>query len=184
VSKHKVIDVSDAGRSAAEQLDEAVEREIAAYAHGNARPLREYGTFIAAYAASVGGLALLGRRRGVRLPERIGLGDFALLAVATHRVSRLVSKDSITSVMRAPFTRYVEPAGAGEVNEEARGSGFRHAAGELISCPFCIAQWVGTGFVAGLVGAPRATRVTATVFAVVAASDALQFGYAALQQSE
>jgi hypothetical protein len=96
----------------------------------------------------------------------------------------MVSKDSITAVVRAPFTRYVELAGAGEVNEEVRGTGLRHAIGELIGCPFCLGQWIGTGFVAGLVLAPRPTRVVASVFSVVAVSDALQFGYAALQKSE
>jgi hypothetical protein len=32
--------------------------------------------------------------------------------------------------------------------------------------------------------APRATRVVASVFGIVAASDVLQFGYAALQKAE
>jgi hypothetical protein len=167
-----------------ERVEHAVDREIEAYAAGHDRPLRDYGAFMAAYGAGIAALVAVGRRRGVKLPERIGIGDLALAAVATHRVSRLVSKDSITSVVRAPFTRYVEPAGAGEVNEEVRGTGLRHAIGELLGCPFCLGQWVGTGFVAGLVFAPRATRVVASVFSVVAASDALQFGYAALQENE
>jgi hypothetical protein len=177
-------DVKDKAQSAAGSVEQAVEREIEAYAAGEDRPLRDYGAFIAAYGAGVAALALYGRRKGVKLPERVGLGDLALVSVATHRVSRLVSKDSITSVVRAPFTRYVEPAGAGEVNEEVRGTGVRHALGELIGCPFCLAQWIGTGFVAGLVFAPRATRVVASVFAAVAVSDTLQFAYAKLQQAE
>src|SRR5262245_19817889 len=122
---------------------------------------------MATYVGVVGAGVALGRWRGVRLPERVGPGDLALVAVATHRLSRLISKDSITSVVRAPFTRYAEPAGAGEVNEEVRGSGFRHAAGELVACPFCLDQWVATAFVGGLVVAPRATRVVASVFATV-----------------
>ena len=77
-----------------------------------------------------------------------------------------------------------EPAGAGEVNEEVRGSGVRHAIGELIACPFCLGQWIGTAFVGGFVFAPRATRLAASVFSVVAVSDALQFGYAALQKGD
>ena len=43
-------------------------------------------------------------------------------------------------------------------------------------------QWVATGFVAGTVLAPRATSLAATTFAAVAVSDALQFGYAALER--
>jgi hypothetical protein len=65
-----------------------------------------------------------------------------------------------------------------------RGSGARHAVGELIACPFCLGQWIGTAFVVGYVFAPRATRIVAGAFSVVAISDALQFGYAALQKSE
>jgi hypothetical protein len=167
-----------------ERVEHAVDREIEQYSGGNDRPLKDYGAFIAAYGTGVALAVAIGRKRGVKLPERIGFGDLALAAVATHRVSRLLSKDSITSVVRAPFTRYVEPAGAGEVNEEVRGTGLRHAVGELLACPFCLGQWVGTAFVGGLVFAPRATRVVASVFATVAVSDALQFGYAALQKSE
>ncbi len=111
-------------------------------------------------------------------------GDIALLAVGTHRLSRLVSKDSITAVVRAPFTRYVEPTMAGEVHEEVRGTGLRHAAGELVSCPFCLGQWIGTAFVGGFIVAPRATRVVAGVFTVVAASDALQFAFGRLEKTD
>ena len=50
--------------------------------------------------------------------------------------------------------------------------------GELLSCPFCLAQWIATGFVTGLVVAPRATRVVAATFSVVALADFLQMAYA------
>lgn len=45
------------------------------------------------------------------------------MALATAHLSRLITKDSVTSVLRAPFARFEEPAGEGEVNEEAVGSG-------------------------------------------------------------
>jgi hypothetical protein len=165
-------------------LQETVDHEIDAYSHGEDRPLRGYAAAIATYAGVVGAGVAFGRWRGVRLPERLGAADLALAAVATHRLSRLISKDAVTSVVRAPFTRYEEPAGAGEVNEEVRGSGLRHTAGELVSCPFCLDQWVATAFIGGLVAAPRATRAIAAVFTTVALADVLQFAYAALQQSE
>jgi hypothetical protein len=50
-----------------------------------------------------------------------------------------------------------------------------------LTCPFCISQWVATSFVVGMVVAPRATRLVASVLALRAASDTLQFGYAALE---
>jgi Protein of unknown function (DUF1360) len=165
-------------------VKEAVDHEIEQYSAGHDRPLRSYAAFIATYATAVTGGALVARHRGVRLPERIGAADLALVGVATHRLSRLLAKDSITSVVRAPFTEYVEPSGAGEVHEEVRGTGFRHALGELFGCPFCLGQWVGTAFVAGLVVAPRPTRAVASVFTVVALSDTLQFVYGALQKTQ
>ena len=59
--------------------------------------------------------------------------------------------------------------------------GVKHAVGELLTCPFCLAQWVGTGFVLGYVTAPRATRLAALTMTMVAGSDVLQFVYDAIQ---
>jgi hypothetical protein len=54
--------------------------------------------------------------------------------------------------------------------------------GELLVCPFCLDQWVATGYAAGLVVAPRATRFVASIMATVAISDFLQIGYKASEQ--
>jgi hypothetical protein len=91
----------------------------------------------------------------------------------------------VTSPLRAPFTRYDKPIGSGEVMEQVRdqGSGTRHAIGELLSCPFCLAVWVATGLTGGLVLAPRTTRLVATALTAVAASDFLQMAYAVAQQA-
>src|SRR5436305_15344469 len=163
----------------------ADERE--AYAHGTPRPLGSYGIILGVYSASTAALALLVRRRrrtGTALPERVAWADLALLSIATHRLSRLITKDSVTAVVRAPFTRFDEPAGDGEVNEEVRGTGLRHAVGELLTCPFCSAQWIATGLAFGLVLAPRATRFAAAMLTAVTASDWLQFAHSALQKTE
>jgi hypothetical protein len=69
------------------------------------------------------------------------------------------------------------------VAEEVRGKGIRHAVGELITCPFCTSQWVATAYAAGLVFAPRATRLAGTTMTAVAGSDWLQLAYARLQRS-
>ncbi len=92
----------------------------------------------------VGGLALA-ERSGRRIPERVGVGDLVLMGVATHKLSRLITKDRVTSFARAPFTRYEEPAGHGEIEEHARGTGMRRAVGQLLTCPYCISQWVAGG---------------------------------------
>ena len=59
----------------------------------------------------------------------------------------------------------------------------RNTVGELVSCPFCIAQWAATGYAIGLVFAPRATRMVGAAMTAVAASDWLQLAYAKLMKS-
>jgi hypothetical protein len=176
--------VKEAAVSVAERVDHAVDAEIDAYSSGEERPLRSYALFLSTYAAAVASATFIARRRGVRLPERIEPGDLVLLGVATYKVSRLLTKDSITAVLRAPFTQFVAPSGAGEVQERVRGKGVRHAFGELFGCPFCLGQWVGTTLVGGYLVAPRQTRAVAGLFTVIALSDTLQFAYAALQKTD
>lgn len=148
------------------------------YAAGHRRPLGGYLTLLAAYGSVVAGLTIFVRATGRRLPEP-GLGDVALLAVATHKASRLLTKDAVTSPLRAPFTRYEKAAGEGEVCEQAHdgGGAVRHAVGELVSCPFCVSVWTATTLTAGLVLVPRFTRLVATALSAVAGSDFLQLAY-------
>lgn len=136
---------------------------------------------MAAYAGVTGALSGAVKLSGRRLPARVPWGDLALLTVATFRVSRLLSKDPVTSPLRAPFTRFEGTSGPAELKEEVRGSGFRKAVGELVTCPFCLAQWTATAFAFGLVLAPRPTRFVAAVMTAVAGSDLLQLAYNAAE---
>jgi hypothetical protein len=138
--------------------------------------LRGYIVLIGAYNALVG-LALLLAKRAGRLGAPPRPWDLLLIALATQRVSRLVSKDRVTSAIRAPFTAYEGEGGPGEVEERPRGRGLRRAVGELLVCPFCLAQWIATAFAFGLLFAPRATRFLAGVFSVVGLADLLQLLY-------
>jgi len=144
------------------------------------RPLAGYVALMGAYAVSAAALALGARRKPER---RLGAFDLAVVALATHKLSRLITKDSISSALRAPLVRYVEPAGGGEVNEEVRVDGALHALGELVICPVCIDVWVATAFVGGFVFAPRLTRAAASVLSVIALSNAAHYGWDALKQS-
>jgi hypothetical protein len=146
------------------------------------RPLRGYLVALGGYAGAVGLLAGTALLRRKQLPSTYNLGDVALLSIATHKLSRLLAKDAVLSPLRAPFTRYREPAGDGELNEEVRGRGLRHAIGELISCPFCLDMWFATGLTGGLILAPRLTRTFEVIMTAVAASDFLHLGYDALKQ--
>jgi hypothetical protein len=73
-------------------------------------------------------------------------------------VSRRITKDSVTSPFRAPFAEVRGPEGLGEVKQRVRGRGLRRAIGELVTCPFCVGQWVATAFVFGLVFARTNSR--------------------------
>ncbi|SFL06109.1 DUF1360 domain-containing protein [Geodermatophilus ruber] len=152
------------------------------YSRGEARPLGgdlgAMGVYLGLVSAGVAAVRASGRE----LPKRIPPGDVALLAVATFRLSRRIAKDPVTSPLRAPFTAFQGPSGHAEVAEEVREhGGVKHAVGELLTCPFCLAQWVATALVLGYATAPRATRMAALTMTLVAGSDVLQFAYDALQ---
>jgi hypothetical protein len=140
------------------------------------RPKAGYTVLLCTYALVASLLAWALRNRRAQYPF-VGLGRFIVFALATQHLSRLVTKDSITSPLRAPFTRFLGPAGEGEVNEEVIGTGLRHAIGELLTCPYCIGQWVASGLVAGLVATPEAAEAFATACALARVSDYLQLAY-------
>jgi len=166
-------------------LREKVGQVSRAYAPHEHRPLDGY--LVAMGAFGVLGLSLTAGARllGRSAPERPSLADVALVSVATHKLSRLLAKDAVTSPLRAPVTRYSGPAGAAELNEEVRdeGSSVRHGIGELVTCPFCLAVWVATGLTGGLVLVPRATRLAAAALTATAVSDFLQLAYDAAKKS-
>ena len=166
-----------------ERAGRRIDCEEAAYSESTRedRPLAGYLTLLGIYLGFAGSLAGILKWRKVELPERIDPADLALLTVATHKVSRIVTKDPVTSPLRAGFTRFTGPTGEGEIAEEVRGTGLRHAVGELVTCPFCIGQWVATLLAFMLVLAPRATRLAASVFAMLTGSDLLQLAYAKAQ---
>ncbi len=163
---------------------EHTRQEVEAYTEEAAdeRPIAGYTAVGAAYLAAVGAAALVTRRRGCRLPERIDPADVALIGVATHKLSRILSKAGVTSPLRVPFTRFRGRSGPAELAEEARGTGVQKAVAELATCPFCLGQWVATAFAAGLVNAPRATRLVASVFVALTVSDFLHLGYAGCER--
>lgn len=173
---------SSAPAQAAEAVVSAAESEKAAYEQGEDLPVAYYGMLMGLYGASVGAFLVAVKVTGRELPERVPYADIALMGVATHKFARLLAKDKVTSAIRAPFTEFDEDIGSGEVMEQPRGRGPRKAIGELLACPFCLAQWVATGFTYGFVFAPRLTRLATSTMTAIAAADFLQYAYAAAQQ--
>lgn len=136
---------------------------------------------LATYAVALAALTVVVRSTG-RAPERYAVSDLLIGGLATHKFARLLARGSVTSPVRAPFTEFAGAAGASEHAERARGEqGLRHTVGELLTCPFCLGVWVGTGYVGGLALAPRATRAWAATFAVTGVSDFLQHAYSRLR---
>ena len=172
------------------QTEQAVDFSIEKYGERTAEKeeceellLAEYAAILAFYLTAVAVLtgAAIEQKR---LPKRFSLLDLSLLGIAAHKLSRIVAKDRITGVLRAPFVNYIRSAGAGEVEEEPRGHGIQRGIGNLISCPYCIAPWCATALAFGYVFAPRLTRFFAGILASVAASDFLHRAYLKMKEKK
>ena len=154
------------------------------YSGDEERPLGGYLGAMAVYSAAVAALAGVTRLTRHEVPDGLAVRDVVLAAVATHKLSRLIAKDPVTSPLRAPFTVYEGQEGPAELEEEVRGKGAQKAIGELITCPFCLDMWIATGLTAGFVYLPRATRLAVDTLAMLTGADVLQFGYAWLQEQQ
>ena len=147
------------------------------------RPLGGYALLMGLFSALAAAFTAWMRASNRELPERLSAGDIALITVATHKASRLIAKDRVTSTVRAPFTRFEGDAGPGEVSEAARGRGLRRAIGELIICPYCLGLWIAALLAAGMAIAPRPTRLIASVLSAVFGADVLQIAYAKAEET-
>ena len=154
----------------------------AGYKGGSEMPLASYAVLLGIYNAAFLALLLTAQNSEDRLPEKFNLADLLLLGVATHKLSRIIARDRVTSPLRAPFTEYVEPAGQSEIKEKVRGTGMRRAVGDLLTCPWCLSPWVAAGLAFGFVFQPRATRIAAGVFVAATVSDFLHHAADAVKE--
>ena len=146
-----------------------------------APPLGSYAALAGSFTAIFGGLLAVGARKR-KLPRSLPVGDLALLGASTFVATRVLARDEVTSFLRAPFTHLKKKAGAGELEEEARGEGMQLALGQLLTCPYCLSPWVAASFTAGLVAAPRVTRTVLGVATAVGVSQVLIQAYSALRK--
>ena len=142
------------------------------------RPLSGYALMTSAYGVGLGAYLI---HRGTRggFPERSSVADLALSGIATHRLSRVISKEDIAAPIRAPLTELEGRGDLAESSERAREDvgPVRRALGKLLSCPYCLDQWVATGFAIGMVERPRETRFVAGVLTSATAANYLQAAY-------
>jgi hypothetical protein len=80
--------------------------------------------------------------------------QFLLLGLGTYRVTRLITRDTITASLRNAFWGKFPP-------ESSR-------LGYLSTCEWCFSVWIGSGFVISAIIIPSVTYIVATVFAVSA----------------
>src|SRR4051794_35485485 len=91
------------------------------YVPGEGKPVGGHLVLMVIYNALAGAFLLARARSGKGFPERIGAGDLLLAGVATHKLSRVITKDRITGPLRAPFTERQEEGGPAEVEDTPRG---------------------------------------------------------------
>src|SRR5438105_3035492 len=70
------------------------------YGGGSEMPLGAYAAIMALFNAALGGFLAAAWKSGRPLPDRIRTSDLVLLALATHKLSRLITKDAVTSPIR------------------------------------------------------------------------------------
>ncbi len=145
-------------------------------------PLLPYLGFMSVFGSLVAAALTVAKRQGRELPERVPAGQLLLIGTASHKLSRVLTKDKVTSPLRAPFTELEGKGGPAELEEGSRGSGLRKAIGELLICPFCLGLWVIAAFSVGLLFAPRVTRFVASLFAAMTIADFLQVAYRAAEE--
>jgi Protein of unknown function (DUF1360) len=147
------------------------------------RPLGGYAVLMGAFTALAAAFGAWFHRSGRELPESISARDLALVTVASHKTSRIITRDRVTSAVRAPFTEFQSDAGHGEVDERARGHGLRRAVGELLVCPYCVGMWVSAAITASLLVFPRFTRWFAAVLVAFFGSEVLHMAYSRAERS-
>jgi hypothetical protein len=157
------------------------------YKGGKEMPLAGYAGLIGIFGVAFTGVLIATRSTDnpahTEAP-RASFGDLLLMGVATHKLSRFISKDRVTSPLRAPFTEYEESSSASEVKEKSRGTGLQRALGDLVTCPFCMGPWVATALAYGFHKRPRMMRLASGIFTVVTLSDFLHYAFSAVQKME
>jgi hypothetical protein len=145
-------------------------------------PLLSYAVLMGLFNFLLAGALVAARRQGRALPDSVKVLDVVSIGVAGHKISRLVSKDKVTSPLRVPFTELDGKGGPAELEESSRGRGLRKAIGELLICPYCLGLWVVAALSVGLLLAPRFTRFVVSVFSALTISDFLQIAYKAAEE--
>jgi hypothetical protein len=136
------------------------------------RPLVEYATLTSAFWAV---FALFVLAAGRRIPARMSTGDVIRIAVASYKMSRVVSKDEVTAFLRAPVTEDAEAM-------QPKKEGMAAVLGELVTCPYCLGLWFASALAYAHVLAPRQARFATVIFSAYGLTDFLHAGFVRLRE--
>ena len=142
-------------------------------------PLKGYVVLSGVYAGTMACLFYWAHRTG-RIPDTIPMRDVVLLGVGAHRSARDLSRDKVLTFLREPFTEYEGVAGAlpGEVREHHRhGGALREATADLVTCPYCLAQWTASGLFAVYLANRPLARLMGGILTAVTIADFLHTAY-------
>jgi len=139
-------------------------------------PYEAYAAIMATFAGGLGAAGALSRLLG-RDPQCQNALDLTVLAAASFKAARTLTRDGVSSFIREPFVR----GHAHEGDEEPVATGdLRQAIGELVTCSRCVGTWAAAGLVTTQVLAPRVGRLLTWSLAAAGINDFLQAGFAAL----
>jgi len=137
-------------------------------AAGAPPPYSSYAAILAAFGGLLAATAAVERAR--REERSVTALELTLVAAASFKAARAISRERVGSVVREPFVEGERPA----------GGGMRRAFGELVTCTRCVGTWAAAGLVATQTAAPRFGRVLTLTLAAGAGNDFLQAAFAAL----
>ena len=140
-------------------------------------PHGSYALILGAFAGGLAGAGALAKRLD-REPQCQTALDFAILAAASFKAARTLSRDKVASVVRDPFVE----GEAWDGHEQPAGEGMQRALGELVTCTRCIGTWTAAGLATTQIVAPRFGRLLTWSLGAAAANDFLQAAFAALTE--
>jgi hypothetical protein len=93
----------EATQAGADDVVDAARREADVYRGDDPRSLGGYLAVLGVYCAVVAVATPLSALTGRRLPTRWRVQDLITVTLGTHELSRTLTKDAVTSSLRAPF---------------------------------------------------------------------------------